>query len=399
MIDRDEEKKTRGGLRRAQAAMHGKGRAKRVLRVVAVLVIVLAVVVAAAWKDLKNLDSVKRLFSYNQITLDEQGKAELYSFSNDRSNIFAPLGDHLLVASTTGITLLSEEGEIVCTESVKLTSPAIAVGGQSAAVYDIGARTLLIFSESGLVRDMSGECEGNILSVNVNASDYLALNAEKSGYKSSVSVYDASGEKIFAFNSSEHYVTDACVLRDCRHMAAVTLGEADGVFANTVNLYTLGSEKAAVANTLTGALLLSLEGVGNTLSCLTDEGLTYFSASGTLAGSYRFEYPYLRGSSLSGDHFAALLLSRYRSGSTLRLVTVGTDGAVLGSLDSRREILSLSAAGKYVAVLYSDSLVIYTPELAEYATLTDTEYARKVIMREDGSAVLIGSSSAWLYIP
>lgn len=50
-------------------------------------------------------------------------------------------------------------------------------------------------------------------------------------------------------------------------------------------------------------------------------------------------------------------------------------------------------------MLYSDSLVIYTPELAEYATLTDTEYARKVIMREDGSAVLIGSSSAWLYIP
>lgn len=399
MIDRDEEKLTREEFRRAQAHPRSTGGMGRALRVVLVLAVVLGVVIAAAWKDLKNLDSVKRLFSYNQITLDEQGKAELYSFSNDRSNVFALLGDHLIVASTTSVSVLSGDGEIVCTESVKLTNPAIAVGGQSAAVYDIGAQTLLIFSSSGLVRDMSGECEGSILSVNVNPSDYLALNAEKSGYKSSVSVYDASGEKLFAFNSSEHYVIDACVLRDCRHIAAATLGEADGVFANTVNLYAFGSDKAVAANTLTGSLLLSLESVSGTLACLTDEGLTLFSSSGALSGSYRYEYPHLRGASLRGDNFAALLLSRYRSGSTLRLVTVGADGAAIGSLDSRGEVLSISAAGKYVAVLYSDSLVIYTPELTEYAALANTEYAREVIMREDGSAVLIGSSSAWLYIP
>ena len=102
---------------------------------------------------------------------------------------------------------------------------------------------------------------------------------------------------------------------------------------------------------------------------------------------------------MDGDGFAALLLSRYRSGSALRLVTVGPDGETLAELDSRGEVLSLSAAGKYVAVLYSDSLVIYTPQLQEYARLDGTEYAREVLMRDDGTAVLVGSSSAWLYIP
>ena len=359
----------------------------------------LAVVVAAAWKDLKSLDSVKRLFSYNKITQDEQGKAELYAFSNDRSNVFALLGDHLIVASTTNVTVLGDDGSIVYSGSVKLASPAIAVGGQTAAVYDIGAQTLLVFSASGLVRDMSGECSGSILSVSLNPSDYLTLNAEKSGYKSTVTVYDASGEKVFAFNSSERYVIDAAVLRDCKHMAAVTLGEANGAVANTVSLYSLGSEKAASVNTLTGSLLLSLDSVAGSLACLTDESLTFFTAGGSLAGSYRFEYPYLRGVSMEGDGFAALLLSRYRSGSALRIVTVGTDGEALGGLDSRGEVLSLSAAGNYLAVLYSDSLVIYTPQMEEYARLVGTEYARAVIMRDDGTAVLIGSASAWLYIP
>lgn len=141
--------------------------------VILALVVVLAVVVAAAWKDLSSLDSVRRLFSYNKVTQDEQGKVEMYSFSNDRSNTFALLGDHLIVASTTGVSIYSSSGSVVDSMSVKLTNPAIAVGGQTAAVYDIGGQTLLIYSSSGLVRDMSGECSGNILSVSVNSSDYL----------------------------------------------------------------------------------------------------------------------------------------------------------------------------------------------------------------------------------
>lgn len=399
MNDREQDNLTREEFRRSQAAPRRSGGFGRALRVLLTLLIVLAVVVAAAWKDLKSLDSVKRLFSYNKITQDEQGKAELYAFSNDRSNVFALLGNHLIVASTTNVTVLGDDGSIVYSGSVKLASPAIAVGGQTAAVYDIGAQTLLVFSASGLVRDMSGECSGSILSVSLNPSDYLTLNAEKSGYKSTVTVYDASGEKVFAFNSSERYVIDAAVLRDCKHMAAVTLGEANGAVANTVSLYSLGSEKAASVNTLTGSLLLSLDSVAGSLACLTDESLTFFTAGGSLAGSYRFEYPYLRGVSMEGDGFAALLLSRYRSGSALRIVTVGTDGEALGGLDSRGELLSLSAAGNYLAVLYSDSLVIYTPQMEEYARLVGTEYARAVIMRDDGTAVLIGSASAWLYIP
>ncbi len=399
MNDRERDNLTREEFKRSQAAPRRGGGLRRALGVFLVLIAVLAVVAAAAWKDIRGLDSVKRLFSYNKVTQDEQGKAELYAFSNDRSNVFALLGERLIVASTTSVQVLASDGEVIYNESVKLTTPAIAVGGQTAAVYDIGAQTLLILSEGGLVRDMSGECSGAILSVSVNSSDHLALNTEKSGYKSAVTVYDASGERVFAFNSSERYVIDAAVLRDCRHMAAVTLGEAGGVFADTVSIYALGSEKAAAVNTLTGSLLLSTGSVAGTLACLTDESLTLFAADGSLAGSYRFEYPYLRGQSMNGDGFAALLLSRYRSGSALKLVTVGADGEELAAIDGRSEVLSLSAAGKYVAVLYSDSLVLYTPQLEEYARLDGTEYAREVIMHDDGTAVLIGSSSAWLYIP
>ena len=108
MNDLKEEKGTREELRRSQAAPRRSGGGlKRALMVILALVVVLAVVVAAAWKDLSSLDSVRRLFSYNKVTQDEQGKVEMYSFSNDRSNTFALLGDHLIVASTTGVSIYS----------------------------------------------------------------------------------------------------------------------------------------------------------------------------------------------------------------------------------------------------------------------------------------------------
>ena len=136
MTDRREEENIREEIRRSQAAPR---RGKRVLTVILTLVVVLGVVVAAAWKDLSSLDSVRRLFSYNKVQQDEQGKAELYSFSNDRSNVFALLGDHLIVASTTNVSVLASDGSVVCSENVKLTTPAIAVGGQTVDIdFDEG---------------------------------------------------------------------------------------------------------------------------------------------------------------------------------------------------------------------------------------------------------------------
>ena len=75
------------------------------------------------------------------------------------------------------------------------------------------------------------------------------------------------------------------------------------------------------------------------------------------------------------------------------------DGQRLGLLDERREIVDISAAGKFVAVLCADSLTIYTEELKEYATLSGTDYAKRVIMRPDGTALLVGASRSRLFVP
>ncbi|MBQ9647990.1 MAG: hypothetical protein IJV43_06480 [Oscillospiraceae bacterium] len=395
------EQEIREEIRRSKKApqRRKKGGGRRALLLLLALAAVLGAVWYAAYRDLNSLDSLRRLFTYNKVRQDADGKAELFHYDSDRSAAYAALGDGLLIVSTTRIRLLDGDGEELWAQTVNFAHPAIASGTQLAAVYDVGGEELYILGTRGLVRDMSGESGNGLLSATLNASDYLALTTLKSGYRAAVTVYTPSGEPAFAFNSSERYVSDARVLNDNRHVAAVMLGEADGVFASTLTFYAFDSEEPVSETTLGGSMVLSLGSVGQKLAALEDGRLTLFNADGSLSGSRRYEYPYLRGQSMSGADFAALLLSRYKSGSALRLVTVDAEGETLGTLDERREILDVSAAGRYVAALYSDSLTIYTADLTEYATLSGTDFAKQVVMRADGTALLLGASRAWLYIP
>ena len=210
----DKDKLSREDLRADRAAPPRRGTLHRILVLVAVLAVVLGAVLAAAYLDLSNFDSLRRALSYDKA--DAAGE-NTYDYDNDRTNRFALLGDRLLVVSTTRVSVLADDGSEVYAQEVKLDSPAITLGGRTAAVYDVGGTTLYILGERGLVRDLSTETENGIISAKLNSSDMLALVTDKSGYKSSVSVYNASGERVFTFNSSNRYMIDACVERGGKH--------------------------------------------------------------------------------------------------------------------------------------------------------------------------------------
>ncbi len=84
------------------------------------------------------------------------------------------------------------------------------------------------------------------------------------------------------------------VMRDCKRMAAVTLGESVVCRHGDISL---GSSSSV--NTLTGSLLLS-QTMGGDAFLPDGRGADALSPrTESLAGSYHYEYPYLRGSSMA----------------------------------------------------------------------------------------------------
>ncbi len=374
-----------------------KNKKKKWLRLAVVTAIVLAVVALAVLWDSTTFDGLRRSFVYARADKDENGCARLYIYDSDRSGCFATLDGSLIRSSLSQVSVMGEDGNMRFHESVKFRCAAIDSNGKRAVAYDIGGTELYVLDSKGLVHHIT--CDSEVQSAQLGEDNKLAVVVNKSGYKAAVYVYDAAGQLTFEFDSADKFIMTAAVSGDGKHLAAVTMGQSDGVFTSYVVIYRMNRKEPTATCELPGEAVYDLRTVDNTFCVVAENALYFVANNGTINASYPFEESYLRRCSLQGDGFAALLLGRYKSGAQGTLLTVDERGKVIGQVEADGEVLDLSASGNYVAALYSDHLTIYDKRMRECATLSNVSAAREILMRDDGSAVLAGNGSAALYLP
>ena len=197
------------------------------------------------------------------------------------------------------------------------------------------------------------------------------------------------------------FVMDAALSDDGHTLATLTVGQANGAFSTSLELYNMdyvgGEYKPNFTCPLGGGVVLETRHTASSLWALADRGLTVTNHEG-LSSGVSWADKHLRRYTLSGDGFAVVLLGKYRAGSQAELWVVDETGQ-RRTLNINEQVMSISAAGRYLAVLTGDRLDIYTDELELYDTLEGTQGARVVLLMADGSAILISADSAGFYIP
>lgn len=360
------------------------------------LLVVLVCVLAAAWRDGTGLDALRRYVSYGK---NEGDGNTGYVYDASSGNRFVQLGEALVILSETSLSLVNQDGQTIWSTPVKMQGPALNQSGDAAVAYDVGGTELYVVDEAGLRYELPAENEEPYISASLNDHGELAVTARKQNYKAAVSVYNAGGDLKFTFNSSERFVSNAFATDDGNYLAAVTLGQSSGSFISTVVLYDLLNTEPIATFAAGSGICLDIGEVSGNIAMVCDDALNFCSSVKKETASYSYGGDYLREYDLHGENYAVLLLNRYQSGSVGRLVTVGNDGQEIATLNVSDEILSVSAAGRYIAVLYADRLVIYNPQLEQYASLTGTDYAREALVRTDGSALLLAAERAVRFLP
>ena len=374
-----------------------KRRRRPLLVLLAVAAVLAGIVTAAVLLDRSGFDGLRRSIIYAKAVKDENGCAQLYRYNSDQSGHFASLDGSLVFVSMHQLTVLDEKNRTLYDESVKFQTPSLQSRGGRAVAYDVGGTEVYVLSDKGLVYKL--DCAGEVLNASLNQKGWLTVVCGESGCKAAVRVYDAEGEAVFAFRSSDRFVMTAALSADSRTLAAVTMGQENGVFASYVVFYRVNSDKEAGRCTLRGSVVYDLTAAGSGFCAVTEEQLCFLSGDGVMTVAYDYGGDYLRRVSVSDDGYAAVLLGRYRTGTQHRIVTVNGEGKELAALEIDAEVASLSAAGRYVAVLTGEELVIYDKQLKPCAQLQEVSQAREVLMRSDGSAVLAGSMAASQYLP
>ena len=359
------------------------------------LAVVLVVVVLTSMEDGNHFASLRRWLMYG----DSGTGQNYYTYVADGNNRFALLGEDLLVTNQNTVQLLSDDGTIRYSLSVSMTTPMVSVGGDVAAVCDVGGSSLYLLDETGTRREMTLSSGLRYYSAQLNSAGWLAVTEEKNGYKASISVYNSSGELVFSFDSYDSYITDALVTEDCRSVVAVSLAPQDSVFSSTLLVYDLSEAVLTASCPIRDGLPMDITCTGDELLALCDTRLAIADLEGNTILDYPYGSMYLHDYAFGGKDFCALLLGKYKAGNICELTTFDLEGQQIASLEVTEEVLDLSAAGNYLAVLYSDSLVIYTRDLQEHARLDGTDYAGHVIMEPGGTAMVITGTAAWRFLP
>lgn len=369
-------------------------------------VLLLTGIALVVYRDRFNLDSIKRWYRYRSLSLGDNGQAESFRCSSSESDIFADLDGDLLVCGRNVIGLYSSGGTRYIDQAVNLAAPAVDVCGGTAVVYDAGGRDLFVFRQRELVFTLRSD--GSILSARLNHSGQLTVVSRQSGYRAMVTVYYDDFNVLVSMGLSSTYVMDARLSDDGKTLAAVCVGLEDGEFSSSLALYDLdrldadGVSQEAVpfaSCPLGGNVVLGLGRSAGLIWALGDQGLTVADRQGAVLGGLDWPNRTLKSFSLSGDGFAAALLSRFRTDSQSTLSVVDSSGQLTGTLSFGEQVLCLDAAGRYIAVLTADRLELYTKDLQLYSTLEHTQGAQKVLLHADGSAFLISSGTARLYVP
>lgn len=369
-------------------------------------VVTLALAVGAVFlvvnRDRLNFDALRRWFTYRTLAKSDTGVGESFPYQASASLTLTSCGGDLLAVSQTGIRLYSPGGVAYIEDTVTMSHPVCQVNKDAAVVYDAGGTFLAVYQKRDQVFKLDGD--STILSARLGTNGFLTVVTRSSGYKGVVSVYNSSFSPLLDLRLSSSFALDAVTSPDGRSVLVVTAGAEGHLFNCALARYTLATvdlESPTPDAVCSLGNRLPLDVVWDAGGIRVMAEYAALSADNDLqqTGLVDWSDRYLKRFSLNGSDVFVTLTGKYQSGSQTTLELFDRSGQLLGSMESSRPILDMSAAGKYVAVLTAQQLDIYTRDLELYATIANTQNASHVVLLEDGSAFLAAGDTAWLQLP
>jgi hypothetical protein len=317
---------------------------------------------------------------------------EEYLFDAGSGQVFAAAGKGLALATSSGLELMDEDGNIVTSKLFQMETPAIAACDDFAVFYDLGGTNIAVASFDGTVKELS--VEGEIFSVTVSSGGYIAVTTACTGYRALVAVYAPTLDQVYQWYSSSAWVISAAVSPDNRKMAVLSY-TASG---SEVRFFSLSQTEQLATFSVSDTVLLDVHWFTSSQLCAysTSQAL-FIDSSGQWLDTYSFADQYLVGCTFGGEGFVTFSLSPYRVGTTSTLVSLDAGGRVLGTTEVQSEIVSLTASGTEVLVLSADGATLYNSSLSNKGQLTGLPGFKYGLLRNRGEALLIASNYAEVY--
>ena len=313
---------------------------------------------------------------------------EDFYYENASDGAFGDLNGGLAVLSPAGLTVFEGNGGAVFTRLFSWSSPAMDTAGKYGVAYNIGGKNVVFFDDRGVILELATEYP--VVSASVNASGYLAVCTEESGYLGAVTVYNGSGTAIYRWRAGSGRVLSADV-RTGSELLILTVGSG----GSRLVLQSLASEEMKAEYVFPG-LMIGAAFTDGGVTAVTTESVLYLSDDLEERAVYDFAGRYLAAFDME-DTYTALSLSDFQVGGIGVLVTLDQKAEELGRAAFSEDILSLDARGDTIAVLYTGRVETYGRTMEDAGRFDCDAGMERVLVRSDGSILTAGAFSAHVY--
>jgi len=322
---------------------------------------------------------------------------EEFDFDTGRNKMFAAVPGFIASAGTLGIQVFDSAGNETLRDSFRMSQPVITDFGSGFIAYDSGGSEIRVFNNNRIIS--SFDTDGIIVSASGNQNGWFCVVTQKGGgIRGTVSVYNNNGTNVFNVDMRTGFVLSAELSPDNKSLAILNLTDS----GSRVTFYadiTAEDEQDRFFDLPDGLIIdIKYLSTGDVLAVSTD---LLFLVDDSGDGKALYPFPDKRlGNYSNDDTFIALHLYDYGIGSQGRLVTLLSDGTVLGELSVDREIISMSVFDNTLVVLKNDGVVFYNNELTEFkssASYISTAGSSQVLTIRNDTALVTSDSSAVIF--
>lgn len=369
------------------------GAAKIIIRLV--ILLMLALILLFVIKDYNESNAGDLPSWLSSLVGDDKETATKISFAPDANNTFLVYQDGLAVLSSTELVLYDVSGDESLSQSTGYTRPAARSAGEFLLTYDIGGKSICYIRNKAVKTNM--KLNYAILTADIGKDGWFLVTSEEFGSKATVTVYNPEMTQVYKWPSSERYITCAAIADDHSGMAFGGLSQKDARIQSSVVMLHLDSAEPYSVIEFDDELILDMDYLPDgSLAVLTESCILTVDPSGRERGRYEFDNSLFREYSFNGDGFILLRLNKNGVGETSEVLVLNYDAGLEHSV-SLDNIYSISCSGKYAGVLTSDHIIVYNSSLEEQFSSSISAGSKKLLMREDGSAIVLSSSEASIY--
>ncbi len=339
--------------------------------------------------------SLRRLSYRIFAGVNGNGTEETIKFNENQSNVYAFTGDTLSVVSPDILSGYDLSGSTLFSSPALLRTPAISSTEAAFLAYDLGGLNYYIADENKIL--LSKTTDSRILNANLNILGSFTIITDSPDCKTLVTAFNSDHETIFKFHSSQKYVFDAAISPSEKTIAIATYGTTDGSFESGFSLCRTNEDSFFSTTSLGTSIPLKVSFISpDRISVICNDKALIFNDSGKLISEISYNNATLKNFSVSYGHISILLSSSGNTTDT-QLIIIDSEGSNKTAVFSD-DILSISSAGDYTAVLSETKCVVYNKDLSKHCEIKTSPKISKCLVKSDGSILLLSDNSAIFYV-